>query len=395
MHKKLTPSHRGKSASEPNFGLPVGMKFERGREPNPSLLKHFKGHRDSINSIYFHPNLQQVISCSSDGHIMNWNFKTASRALRFEGHEAAVNDVAFSKHGDLMVSGSDDNTVRVWVPIISGEVRSFRAHHAPVRSVAFNPVTAGQIVSVSDDKTIKLWSIEHTPLNAPKVRFRSHTFIKSYNCHKNWVRSARYHPEGNLLCTASDDNTVGLFDIRQKEQGLSISVDLGCPVYAEFNPTACNYVGVCTTKNFLIYDIRKGALTQCYDDIHKDTITKFSFHPSGDFAITVSEDATIKILDVVEGRPIFTLYGPSTGLHAVSCSQQGDLFATGGKDKDLLIWQPTLIPYFEQEVNVTLKASESDLKRNRDRDNRTPTARASTSGTKSNLKERQVQQNKE
>jgi WD40 repeat protein len=66
--------------------------------------------------------------------------------------------------------------------------------------------------------------------------------------------------------------------------------------------------------------------------------------------VTVSEDAKIKILDLVEGRPIFTLYGPRTGVLATAFSQDGKLFATGGKDMELLIWEPVLIPYSEEEL---------------------------------------------
>jgi len=98
-------------------------------------------------------------------------------------------------------------------------------------------------------------------------------------------------------------------------------------------------------RAFLLYDIRKGQILQSYEELFQGPVNSFSFHPGGDFAVCVSEDSKIKILDLIEGRPIFTLHGPRKGLCAVAFNASGSLFATGGKDQELLVWEPTLVPY--------------------------------------------------
>lgn len=52
------------------------------REGVPSLLKHFRGHRDAVLGLDFNPNLPQVASCGADEHITIWNYKQETRALR-------------------------------------------------------------------------------------------------------------------------------------------------------------------------------------------------------------------------------------------------------------------------------------------------------------------------
>jgi centriolar protein POC1 len=38
-------------------------------------------------------------------------------------------------------------------------------------------------------------------------------------------------------------------------------------------------------------------------------VNNVAFHPSGNFLLTASSDATLKIFDLLEGRLIYTLHG--------------------------------------------------------------------------------------
>lgn len=43
--------------------------------------------------------------------------------------------------------------------------------------------------------------------------------------------------------------------------------------------------------------------------VHRAGVNCISFHPSGNYLITASTDGTLKILDLLEGRLIYTLHG--------------------------------------------------------------------------------------
>lgn len=43
--------------------------------------------------------------------------------------------------------------------------------------------------------------------------------------------------------------------------------------------------------------------------VHSAAVNALSFHPSGNYLITASSDSTLKILDVMEGRLLYTLHG--------------------------------------------------------------------------------------
>lgn len=70
-------------------------------------------------------------------------------------------------------------------------------------------------------------------------------------------------------------------------------------------------------------------------DVHTAAVNQIDFHPSGNFMLSVSDDGTTKILDLLEGRPIFTMKGHTKQVTAVQFSKDGKIFATGGKDNEV------------------------------------------------------------
>lgn len=43
--------------------------------------------------------------------------------------------------------------------------------------------------------------------------------------------------------------------------------------------------------------------------VHSSVVNSLSFHPSGNYLVTASNDSTLKILDLLEGRLLYTLHG--------------------------------------------------------------------------------------
>lgn len=49
---------------------------------DPSIVKHFRGHKGGITSLSFNPYTEQLVSGSVDSYLMLWNFAAGVRAYR-------------------------------------------------------------------------------------------------------------------------------------------------------------------------------------------------------------------------------------------------------------------------------------------------------------------------
>lgn len=84
-----------------------------------------------------------------------------------------------------------------------------------------------------------------------------------------------------------------------------------------------------------VYDLRANKLRQNY--LLHDCTTCLSWHPNGNFLLTSGEDGSIRIVDVLEGRPLYTLKSHEGPVNTVAFSKCGQFFATGGSDQHVMV----------------------------------------------------------
>jgi WD40 repeat protein len=116
----------------------------------------------------------------------------------FQGHEDWVNSVAFSPDGKQIVSGSDDKTIRLWDLQGNQIGQPFQGHEDWVNSVAFSP-DGKQIVSGSDDKNIRLWDLQGNQIG------------QAFQGHEYGVSSVAFSLDGKQIVSGSNDNTIRLW----------------------------------------------------------------------------------------------------------------------------------------------------------------------------------------
>jgi WD40 repeat protein len=124
-----------------------------------------------------------------------------------EGHTAWVNSVAFSPDSKQIVSGSDDRTIRCWDAATGQQLLpALEGHTAWVSSVAFSP-DSKQIVSGSDDRTIRCWDAA-----------TGQQLLPALEGHTESVSLVAFSPDGKQIVSGSDDRTIRRWDAATGQQ---------------------------------------------------------------------------------------------------------------------------------------------------------------------------------
>ncbi|XP_060534972.1 POC1 centriolar protein homolog A-like [Cylas formicarius] len=296
----------------------------------PALHLVLKGHKKPVTGLAFNLHKQQFASCSEDGAIVVWSSWTNSikkPTYRFEGHTDVVTDIEYSPDCSILASSCKDRTVRLWVPKLVGGFVQFKPHTSPVYTLNFSP-DGTKLITGAGDKSVKLWDV------------KSQQFIASYVGHTNRVKCARFSPEGDLIASCSDDKTVRVWD--------SVSRQL---VHAFTHRTAPNYVATHANNNTVavamesgsvrVYDMRNKALQQHY--VVHDNTTCVDWHPKVNYLLSCGRDGKIRIIDIMEGRPLYTLSANDNPVLNCKFSRDGHYFITGGSDHYIFVWKTNFI----------------------------------------------------
>eukprot|EP00117_Sycon_ciliatum_P042242 scpid69615/ scgid0795/ POC1 centriolar protein homolog B; WD repeat domain 51B len=72
---------------------------------------------------------------------------------------------------------------------------------------------------------------------------------------------------------------------------------------------------------------------------HTGPATCVSFHPSGNYLISSSNDSMLKVVDLLEGRLFYTLHGHQDAALSATFSPSGQHFCSTGADGKVLLWR--------------------------------------------------------
>lgn len=200
-----------------------------------------------IYALRFSADSQQLVS-GHDPTIQVWDIHEGTVQRTLSGHTGKINSLDFSPNGKTLVSGSDDQTMRLWDAATGKPVKTIQAHDGPVTSVS---VGSRYLASGSDDETVKLWQEDGT-------------LVKTLTGHGLAIAQVQFNSEGNLLASASWDNTIKLW--------------------------------------------RDGTLVQTLTG-HQNGVTSLTFLPNQPILVSGGADQSVKVWQVDQGRLLKTLDG--------------------------------------------------------------------------------------
>ena len=195
-----------------------------------SIVQKIK-HPGEVNKARYQPQNPDIIATwAADKNVYVWDRSKHPSIPKDEikpqatlkGHKNEGFALEWNPHVEGQVlSGSEDQTVRLWdlqkdFSLDNRTVspaRTFTHHSATVNDVQFHPTLGANLFgSVSDDLTMQLMDMRAKSDSRPAIIFKS--------AHQDAINSLAFHPTlDKLFATGSADKTIGIFDLRFADHG--------------------------------------------------------------------------------------------------------------------------------------------------------------------------------
>ncbi|MBW4494032.1 MAG: protein kinase [Oscillatoria princeps RMCB-10] len=328
-------------------------------------LRTFEGHANSVNSVCLSPDGRFALSGSWDETLKLWDVATGRCLRTFEGHTHSVSSVCLSPDGRFALSGSSDKTLKLWEVVTGRCLRTFEGHANKVSSVCLS-LDGRFALSGSWDDTVKLWAVGSTnAYQAPLILSQmvaTETILEISQTYKREMALARAAVgRGDWAAAAGHIQTARAQPgYSRREQAVkawaSLYIRLPRKAFlggwesATFAGHTRYVYSVCLSPDgrfalsgsedntLKLWEVATGRCLRTFEG-HTESVYSVCLSPDGFFALSGSGDKTLKLWDVATGRPLRTFAGHTSYVFSVCLSPDGRFALSGSGDDTLKLWE--------------------------------------------------------
>jgi uncharacterized protein with WD repeat len=155
--------------------------------------------------------------------------------------------------------------------------------------------------------------------------------------HEDQVWSVSWSPDGKTLASASQDQTVRLWDPATGKQIRACAGDKGNVESVTWSPGGKTLASAGQDWTVRLWDSATGKeIRACAG--HKRPVWSVSWSPDGKTLASAGEDGTIRLWDPATGKEIRACAGDKGNVESVTWSPDGKTLASAGNDKTVRLW---------------------------------------------------------
>ncbi|MBC6477892.1 MAG: trypsin-like peptidase domain-containing protein [Hormoscilla sp. GM7CHS1pb] len=221
---------------------------------------------------------------------------------------------------------NSDNQTAYYSPTNYVLADTLKGHSDVVYSVAISP--DGQLLaSGSDDNTIKIWNLG------------SGRLLRTLTGHSGDVNSVgqAWGPDGQLLASGSGDRTIKIWNLGSGRLLRTLTGHSRWVRSVAISPDGQLLASGSDDRTIKIWNLGSGRLLRTLTG-HSHWVNSVAISPDGQLLASGSRDRTIKIWNLESGRLLRTFKGHSHWVNSVAISPYGQLLASGSYDRTIKIW---------------------------------------------------------
>jgi U3 small nucleolar RNA-associated protein 15 len=205
----------------------------------------------------------------------------------------------FRKDGKLIAAGDKSGYLKVFDTTTKAVLRQMKRHTGAVRAVAWS-ADGLNIISGSDDKTVKRWD-----LSTGEAVWDSRRATEGGGNHADYVRCVSSNPVSNdIFVSGCYDHTVKIWDSRQASPAHTLR--LGAPVETCMIASSGAVLLTAAGNELQMWDLLSGCRPMHTFSSHQKNITSLAMDASGSRVLSAGLDGHVKVyslqtLQVVHG----------------------------------------------------------------------------------------------
>lgn len=197
-------------------------------------------------------------------------------------------------------------------------------HTGAVKSVSFAP-GGGFLASASSDNTLRLW------------RVRQQTLLRTMYGHPFPVLSVAFSPDGLQLATGSDDSLVRVWNVSNAALIAEFAGHAGWVTCVAYSPNGNQLVSGSNDFTVRLWRLVDGREIRLFDEGF-GRIEDLAFHPDGTALAWVEDSGTVRVWSLTENRWSHIFHSSSGGTFSLELGPQGSWLAAGTGDGQIHFW---------------------------------------------------------
>ena len=219
---------------------------------------------------------------------------------------------------------------------VSSCIQALKGHALRVTSCAYSP-DGRRIVSASEDNTLKVWDAE---TGEERFTLEGHTGV---------VTSCAYSSDGRRIVSASWDNTLKVWDVETGHELFTLKGHRHWVLSCAYSPDSRRIVSASWDNTLKVWDAETGEEGFTLKG-HTSVVFSCAYSPNGRRIVSASEDNTLKVWDAETGEEGFTLKGHTKRLSSCAYSPDGRRIVSASWDNTIKVWDAET-----GEERITLK----------------------------------------